>query len=239
MTELEPASAAATSFAHRLPCCHVLDSLWPGMPIVSTVSLSCVCLLELLGRSIKGLSLLFARSSRVQSFIFSFFACNGHATSWSCARALGAHQAQQLGLHFSGRPHDGCHHLAGALVLAERSLLQCCLHSLQDNGIEDPNALVGVESSDLEFAGGVKAGVKGLVRSLLRKANTMLASAVVDGAAPPSGTGDAGAIRALVDAVAKQQTTIKVELGPRIKVWLHCAFCCRACAAPTCHRRSP
>ena len=87
----------------------------------------------------------------------------------------------------------------------------------QANGIMDVNALVGVEASDMDW-GRLKAGTRGIVRTALKKANGLLAAAVVDGQAPPAAAGESGAIRALVDAVTKQQTTVKVVLAPRIKV---------------------
>ena len=80
-----------------------------------------------------------------------------------------------------------------------------------------PEALTGVEAAGLD-SGTIKAGTKGLVRNVLKKAIGLLATAINEGAAPASGSGEAGAIRALVEAVTRQQTTVKVELGPRIRV---------------------
>ena len=103
--------------------------------------------------------------------------------------------------------------------------IPCCVRPLhasvvpswfQANGITDTNALVGVEASDMEW-GQLKAGTRGLVRTALKKANGLLAAAVVDGRAPPVAAGESGAIRALVEAVTKQQAIVKVALAPRIK----------------------
>ena len=91
--------------------------------------------------------------------------------------------------------------------------------ALQTNGIMVPEAMTGVEAADLDF-GTIKAGTKGLIRNVLKKANGLLATAINEGATPPPGSGDAGAIRALVEAVTRQQVTVKVELGPRIRVSL-------------------
>ena len=84
----------------------------------------------------------------------------------------------------------------------------------------DVNALVGVEASDMDW-GRLKAGTRGIVRTALKKANGLLAAAVVDGQTPPAAAGESGAIRALVEAVTKQQSTVKVVLAPRIKVRMH------------------
>ena len=52
----------------------------------------------------------------------------------------------------------------------------------------------------------------------LQKAVKVLGEGIAEAPAGPASSGDAGAIRALVDAVSKQSTAVKIELGPRIKV---------------------
>ena len=62
------------------------------------------------------------------------------------------------------------------------------------------------------------AVTKGLCALALQKAVKVLGEGIAEAPGGPAGSGDVGAIRALVDAVSKQQTAIKIELGPRIKV---------------------
>ena len=65
---------------------------------------------------------------------------------------------------------------------------------------------------------GVLAITKGLCSRALQKAAKTLAEDMMDAPGAAHGTGEAGAIKALVDAVSKQQATVKIELGLRIKV---------------------
>ncbi len=80
--------------------------------------------------------------------------------------------------------------------------------------------LIGVDIADLQISGmGLSAGLKGMMRRVVEKANEKMVEAVRAASqnAPPERT-DAGAVRALVDVIKKEDVAVVVNLDEKIQV---------------------
>ena len=103
------------------------------------------------------------------------------------------------------------------------------LHSLcQKNGLKNSHRLVGVLHTDVKlFEGSMALGPYelGIMRRCLEKANRRFAERAV---AAPKAEGEAGAMKALIDAAKDEEIVTVLEVRPRLKVrsWHSLGACC-------------
>ena len=95
------------------------------------------------------------------------------------------------------------------------------LHSLcQKNRLTNSHRLIGVLHTDVElFEGDMALGTyaKGIMRRCLEHANRRFAERAV---AAPKAEGEAGAMKALMDAARNEEIVTVLEVRPRLKVRL-------------------